>query len=95
MNQFVQANQQKLLEFSRNNGIAFLGIFGSCARDDDHDTSDVDMLVEFSKPISLLEHATIQLKLEALLERKVDLISRKYIHPTFEQYIKDDVVRIV
>lgn len=49
-------------------------LFGSRAEGTDHANSDVDLIMEFSSPISLLTLSAIKLKLEEILHVKVDII---------------------
>ena len=55
-------------------------LFGSCARDEADDKSDIDILVEldYTQPIGL-EFVQMQLDLQDLLNRRVDLLSQKTI----------------
>ena len=55
-------------------GVSDVRVFGSVARGDDDD-SDVDLLVEFPAGIGLYRRIEIEQALEALLERRVDLVS--------------------
>lgn len=50
-------------------------VFGSIARGEDDEDSDVDLLVEMPKGIGLFRRVEIELDLEDLLERRVDLVS--------------------
>lgn len=49
-------------------------LFGSRAAGTDHEGSDVDLIMEFSLPISLLTLSMIKLKLEEILKVEVDII---------------------
>lgn len=49
-------------------------LFGSMAAGTNHETSDVDIIVEFSKPISLLVLSMLKEELEEMLGTKVDVI---------------------
>ena len=66
------------------------GIFGSYARNEQTTTSDIDILVEFDKPIGL-EFVALAEYLESLLDTKVDLVSRKAIKPKLMKYIQRDI----
>lgn len=63
-----------------------LSIFGSTARDDARADSDVDVLVEFSKPVGLFAFVGLQLYLQEILGTKVDLATedalRDFMRPT-------------
>ena len=67
-----------------------IGIFGSVARGDQHEDSDVDILVEFEKPIGI-EFIDLANELEAILQRKVDLISKSGIKPKYLKIIEKDL----
>ena len=70
-------------------------LFGSIVRNEINSNSDIDILVEFGKPISLLNYVGMKLELEELLRRKVDLIEYKAIKPSLRKYILNENVRIV
>jgi uncharacterized protein len=56
-------------------GIARLAVFGSFARNEATDASDIDLLVEFSHPVGLFEFARVRRNLSELLGREVDLVT--------------------
>lgn len=64
-----------------------IGLFGSVARDEDNPESDIDILYSFNKPLSLFKSAKIKNLLEEKLNKKVDFVSEKAIHPL----LKDDI----
>lgn len=67
-----------------------IGVFGSVARGDFNENSDVDILVEFDKPIGI-EFIDLANELESILQQKVDLISRSGIKPKYFQMIEKDL----
>ncbi len=73
--------QQSIREFCDRWQITELALFGSVLRDDFRPDSDIDMLVAFAPTANwgLWEHAQMQQELEALLDRAVDLISKRAI----------------
>lgn len=70
-------------------------LFGSCARDEADDKSDIDILVEldYAKPIGL-EFVQMQLDLQDMLNKQVDLLSEKAIPKHIQPYIKQDRVLV-
>jgi hypothetical protein len=70
-------------------GIESLYLFGSTARDEARPDSDVDLLVEFNRPIGLFEFIELQQRLEYLLGCKVDLGTKR----SLKQQIKAEVLQ--
>ncbi|MGH9334698.1 MAG: nucleotidyltransferase family protein, partial [Vicinamibacteria bacterium] len=54
-------------------GVSTLSLFGSVARGEAEEDSDVDLLVEFSRPIGFFEFVRLKRALEEILGRRVDL----------------------
>ncbi len=71
--------------------ICEIGIFGSYARNEYTQESDVDILVDFSSPISLFEFIDLEEELSNLLKVKVDLVSRKALKPYIGERILKEV----
>ena len=65
-----------------------LRIFGSVARGTAEDSSDVDVLVEFTEPVSLLDLVRLQRELSEVLGKKVDLVTEKALSP----YIRAQII---
>lgn len=74
--------------------IAEIGIFGSYIRGEQKKESDIDILVEFSEPVSLLDLIGAENYIADLIGRKVDLVPREDIRPELKQVILDEVVYI-
>lgn len=74
--------------------ITEIGIFGSYIRGEQKKESDIDILVEFSEPISLLDLVGAENYISDLIKRKVDLVPREDIRPELKQIILDEVVYI-
>lgn len=74
-------------------GVHSLSIFGSIARNQARKNSDVDILVDFEKPIGLFEFARLQLYLEKALERKVDLVTPEALRAELREDILREAIR--
>lgn len=72
----VAAHRRELHDVLRRHGVTNPEIFGSAARGDDHEGSDVDILVDFSPGTSIIDIIGLQHELEHLLGVPVDLILR-------------------
>ena len=71
----------KLVSILKKHGAKKIEIFGSYARGEQKETSDLDVIVEFEKRKSLLELVGIEQELEDALGIKVDLLTRASISP--------------
>jgi predicted nucleotidyltransferase len=72
-------------EIKRKYPIKELALFGSYSRGEQSPASDIDILVEFEKPIGL-DYVSLADYLEELLEQKVDLVSKPSIKPNLLKY---------
>ncbi|MFT4203396.1 MAG: nucleotidyltransferase domain-containing protein [Chitinophagaceae bacterium] len=68
-----------------------IGIFGSFARGENSEHSDIDILYRFENVIGLFSLMNLKEDLERKLNKKVDLVSEKYIHPKLAPYIVNDL----
>ena len=77
----IRILQQYRGELADRYGVKSLALFGSVARDEATGWSDVDLLVEFDRPIGLFGLFALQDHLEALLHCSVDLGTRDSLKP--------------
>lgn len=80
-------------EIRRKYGVVILGIFGSYAREEQKETSDVDILVELERPIGL-EFFKLWNELEEILGVRVDLVRKKLIREEIREQILSEVIPI-
>ena len=71
-----------------------IGVFGSYARGEQKQNSDVDVLVEFEQPVGLFEFMALENFLSDLLGIKVDLVSKKALKPHIGKQILQEVIMI-
>ena len=79
--------RQKTLPILRRYGVTRAGLFGSFSRGKMREDSDIDLLVEIEKDISLLEFVGLKLEIEEALGRKVDLVEYCTIKPLLREKI--------
>lgn len=70
-----------------------IGLFGSYARGEQTENSDVDILVEVDPSIGL-EFITLADSIEHLLGTKVDLVSHRALKPRAKQYIERELIYV-
>ena len=78
----------EIYEIARKHKAYKVYVFGSCARKEETPESDVDFLVELQKGASLFDLMDLQDEYEALLNCKVDVVSRRGLNP----YLRDNVL---
>ena len=84
-------NRDRLIEICRQNDVARIGVFGSIARGEFNEQSDIDLLIEFSKRKSLLALVALERQIFTALGRKVDLLTEAAISPYLRDRIKRDL----
>ena len=75
-------------------GVKSLDLFGSVARNEAHDNSDVDCLVEFSIEASLFDLFRVRHYLEDLLDCQVDLGTVNALRDHLREPILEDIIRV-
>ena len=83
----MSIDEQAVAELCAKYEVRVLRVFGSVARGEDSEESDLDLLVEFAGEKSLFDLIGLQLDLEERLGRKVDLATPSSISP----YIREQV----
>ncbi len=84
------ASQHSLFE---RYGVSAVSLFGSVARGEPTEESDIDLLVEFSRPIGLLQFVELKRILEEVFERSVDLVTPKALKPQLRDRILKEAIR--
>ncbi len=79
----------KLVKLCQQNDVKRIGVFGSMARGEATEESDVDLLVEFSARKSLLALVALERKMSEAIGRKVELLTEAAISP----YLKDRITK--
>jgi predicted nucleotidyltransferase len=83
-------NMNRLVALCQQYHIQKLGVFGSVERGEDDEASDIDLLVHFSKPISLLEMVALERQFSEALGRPVDLLTEAALSPYLRERIRQD-----
>lgn len=91
----IRQNLRKHLpELRERFGITYLGLFGSYVRGEQTKTSDVDILVEFDRPGTLLDFIHLQNDLQDLLGVQVDLVEKSGLKPAIRPHVLAEVVPV-
>lgn len=90
----LQKHQEEIEKICHESGIKYLAVFGSHARGEAKTESDVDLLVEFSETPGLIAFIHTKQRLEQVLQRKVDLVTKKGLSKYIAPYIIQDIQQI-
>ena len=75
-------------------GVRQIGVFGSVVRQEATSESDIDVLVEFERPVGLFKFMELEEFLTERLGRRVDLVSTKALKPRIGAHILAEVVNV-
>lgn len=93
-NQILAILREKKEYLQKKYPISELGIFGSYARGDFNEKSDIDILVDFDKRIDGFEYIRLAHELEDTFKQKVDVVSRRGIKPRYLPYVEKSLIHV-
>lgn len=82
---------QRSQEFKEKFSVRSIGLFGSLARNEADNTSDVDILVDFAEP-TFDHYMDLKFYLEGLFGREVDLVTADTVKPRIKNAINKEVI---
>lgn len=71
-----------------------LGVFGSVARGDNNEVSDIDVLVKFVKPVGMFKFIELEEYLSKLLGKRVDLVTQRALKPAIKNEVLQEVIYV-
>lgn len=90
--QILKAKREQILELAARHGATNIRVFGSVARGEADDASDIDLLVDLEPGRSLLDHAGLMLDLQDLLGCKVDVVTGRGIKPRIRERVMKEAI---
>jgi|SRR3989344_1939825 len=87
--------KKKITPLLQKNDVIEAGIFGSFARKENKKDSDIDLIIKFKGKKSLLDLASLELKLEKKLKKKVDIVTYKSINLLLKKRILNEEIKII
>lgn len=88
----LKAQRDEILRIAARHGAYNVRVFGSVARGDAREDSDVDFLIELERGRSLLDHAGLLVDLQELLGRKVDVVTERGLRPRIRDRVLSEAV---
>lgn len=81
-------------ELEKKYAVSELGLFGSYARGDEHEHSDIDILVDFTGQIYALDFIRLAHEIEDLFQQKTDVVSRGGIRSQYLPYVEKNLIHV-
>ena len=92
INELLQEKRVEIISTATKHGVLNIRIFGSAARGEATEDSDIDMLVEMEPNRSLLDLSDLHTDMEVLLGRKVDIVTEDSIYWLLRRRILKEAV---
>lgn len=90
MHPIIEAHRQELRSLADRYGMRSIKVFGSMAREDADDASDVDLLVETAPGTSGFVLGALLMDAQDILGRRVDVVTEKSLHPLLRDRILNE-----
>ncbi len=94
LNELRTSKREAILSAASRRGVGNVRVFGSVARGESDDRSDVDFLVDLDPGRSLLDLGGLQRDLELLLAARVDVVSSRGLRDSVRKRILRDAVSL-
>ena len=92
MNALLESKRQDMLDLARSYGVTRIRVFGSMARGDATNASDIDLLVDIGEKTSGFGLGGLLMDLQDMLGRRVDLVTEQALHPSIREKILREAV---
>jgi uncharacterized protein len=92
INEILKNKREDILRVAARHGAGNVRVFGSVARGESDEKSDLDLLVTMEAGRSLLDHAALWLELQELLGCEVDVVSEKGLRPRMRDRVLKEAV---
>ena len=81
-----------IVERLRKHGAIKIVLFGSYARGEEKKGSDIDLIVNLPRKLSLLDIIGIEQELSEISGKKIDLLTEEAVHPLIKEKIKQEKI---
>jgi hypothetical protein len=90
----LKEKREDILRIAAEHGARNVRVFGSVARGEAGPESDIDLIVQFDPGVTLLGHSALARELEALLGRKVQVVSERGLRPRVKERVMREAAPI-
>ncbi len=91
----LEAFKEQIKDILNKYPISKAAVFGSFARGEENRSSDIDLLIETSKPISMFAILRIERELGIIMNRKIDIVEYSAIKRSIKQNILSEAIPII
>jgi len=92
--EILQILKSRKPDLQKRYPISELGLFGSYARGDFNEKSDIDILVDFNERIDGFDYIRLAHELEDSFNYKIDLVSRQGIKPGYLPFVEKNLIHV-
>jgi predicted nucleotidyltransferase len=83
--------KDEIVNLLKENNVSMLGLFGSYARGEESEKSDIDIVIKFSKKNGLLSLIRLKRELSEIIGKQIDLITEGSISPYLRKNIMNEL----
>ncbi|MDJ0729519.1 MAG: nucleotidyltransferase family protein [Crocosphaera sp.] len=95
LNESIQEKREEILSLATKHGAFNVRIFGSVARGEETENSDIDFLIDYDlSKTSPWFPGGLLMDLEDLLGRKVDIVTEKSLHPSIKEKVLKEAIKL-
>jgi len=94
INELLRQKREEVLKLAHQHGASRVRVFGSVAKGEDTESSDLDLLVEMEPGRSLLDLVAIKQDLEELLGCKVDVVTEASVSPYLRERVLNEAMSL-
>ena len=95
MRENIAKLKNRIIPVLQQHDVIHAAIFGSFARGEEREDSDLDILVELREGKTLLDLVALKLKLEEVLEREIDVVTRNALRPGIRERVLEEQIAII
>ncbi len=92
MMELLKERREDILRIAAKHGAGNVRVFGSVARGESDEKSDIDLLVVMEPDRSLLDHPALWLELQDLLGCEVDVVSENGLRPRMRERVLNEAI---
>ena len=94
MHPLIESHRSEILALAERHGIRNVRVFGSMARGDADDTSDVDLLVSLPPERTGLALGALLMDVQRLLDRSVEVVTERSLHPAIRRRVLEEAQQL-